>query len=130
MKKMVLFMAFLLVVSIGGCTENEDLSGTITKDTWRVDYFFADGDEDTSLFNGYVFTFLPDRTVTVTRPGLQPARGTWEDSDSDTRLELDFRDGGLLEKLDETWVVNRILDDEIRLNKLYTPLTQLRFEKL
>ena len=127
MKKIVLFLAFLLVVSIGGCSKNEDLSATITQGTWRVDYFIADGDEDTDLFNGYVFTFMADRTVLVIRPGLPNTKGTWEESDSDTRLELNFSDTGLLRKLDETWVVNRVLDDELRMNKLYTPSTQLRF---
>lgn len=130
MKKIVLFLALFLVASFSGCANDDDLTDTITVGTWRVSYFIAGGDEDTSLFYGYVFTFLPDGTVSVTRPNLPVALGTWDEHDSDTRLDLEFGISGLLEKLNEDWVVDRVEDDEIFLHELGSPLNQVEFARL
>jgi hypothetical protein len=129
MKKSALFLALLLMVSLGGCTNNEDLTDTLTQGTWRVSYFIMSGDEDTSLFNGYIFTFLTDGTVTVTRPGAPPAQGTWNGFDSDTRFDLDFTDTGLLQRLDESWAVDKINDDEIFLHEVGSLFNQLELRQ-
>jgi major membrane immunogen (membrane-anchored lipoprotein) len=128
MKKSVLVLALLLLAALGGCTRGEDLKDTITFGTWRVGYYVSAGDVDTSKFSGYVFTFLTDGTVTVARPGLPVANGTWDEHDSDTRLDLNFNDSGLIQRLDEDWVVDRIFDDEVQLHKLGAPGTQVTFE--
>ena len=86
------------MASIGGCNRGEDLSDTITKGTWRVSYFIESGDEDTSLFHGYVFTFRTDGTVAVVRPGEADADGYWNEDNNDTRFDLDFGDPGLLDR--------------------------------
>jgi hypothetical protein len=132
MKKLVLFLALLLVASFGGCSNNnnDDLTDTITAGTWRVSYFTQNGDEDTSLFRGYVFTFRPDATVSVTRPSLPVALGTWDEHDSDRRLDLDFGISGLLEKLNEDWVVITVDNDVILLNEPGHPLNQCEFSRI
>lgn len=129
MKKGVLFLALLLIVSLGGCTHDKDLKDTITSGIWRVGDYVESGDDETWRFNGYVFTFLADGTVTVTRPGLPPAAGNWNEFNYDYRFELDFGNTAVLEKLNESWVVDRIEGDEVLLHKILVPATQLRFDK-
>jgi hypothetical protein len=131
MKRLVLLLALLVVASFGGCSNNdEDLTDTITAGTWRVSYLSDDGDEDTSLFRGYVFTFRPDGIVAVTRPSLPLAMGTWNEYNNDRRFDLDFDQLGLLEKLDEDWVVAGVDDDAILLNEPGRPLNQCEFARI
>jgi hypothetical protein len=130
MKKNVLFLALLLLVSFGGCTRGDEIDETITTGTWRVSYYISGGDEDTSKFFGYVFTFLVDGTVTVSRPGLPVANGTWNEHDSNTRFDLSFSDVGLIQRLDEDWVIDQVDDDEVLLHELGAPGTQLEFRRL
>jgi hypothetical protein len=132
MRKSGLFLAMLLMVSLAGCPNNdEDLTDTITQGTWRVDYIIQNNDEDTSLFSGYVFTFQTNGTVAVTRPNEPPAQGTWNEYNGETRLTLDFGgNSGLLQRLNEDWVVDYVIDDELALHEPGAPLDQLRFEKI
>lgn len=124
MKKLVLFTALLLMVSLVGCNNDEDFADTITRGTWRVSYYIANGDDDTSLFRDYVFTFVADGTVTVVRPGAPQAAGTWNEHDSNTRLDLRFGEPGLLERLDDDWVIDDVQDDQILLHELGSPFNQ------
>lgn len=130
MKKVVLFLTLLLIVSFGGCTSDDDLKDTITSGTWRVGYFSDAGDDETWRLNGYIFTFLADGTVSVARPGLPLAPGTWNEYNNDTRLELDFGNAGVLGRLNEDWAVDRIEGDEVLLDRFLAPAKQLRFDKL
>jgi len=129
---MALFLALLLVASFGACSNNnnDDLSDTLTTGTWRVSYYINNGDDDTSLFLGYVFTFKPDGTVSVTRPNLPVAPGTWNEHDDNLRLDLDFGAAGLLERLNEDWVVASSDDNEILLNEPGRPLNQTEFSRI
>lgn len=130
MKKGVLFLALLLVVSFGGCTnDNEDLEDVLALGTWKVGYINEGDDERTSLFYGYVFTFLPNGTVTVDRPIIGQAPGTWNEHDSDRRLELDFGKSGLLEKLNDDWVVDYVEDSEVGMHEPGVPFNQLRLNQ-
>lgn len=130
MKKLVLLLALFLMASFSGCSNDEDLTDTITVGTWRVSYFIESGDKHTSSFNGYVFTFLTNGTVTVARPNLPLASGTWNEHDDNTRFDLDFGTSGLLEKLNEDWVVDRIENDEIFLHELGAPLNLFELARL
>ncbi|MHB8836628.1 MAG: hypothetical protein ACYC9Y_13135 [Candidatus Methylomirabilia bacterium] len=129
MKKGVLFLALLVIVSLGGCTHDKDLADTITSGIWRVGDYADSGDDETWRFNGYVFTFLADGTVTVTRPALPPVAGTWNEFNYDNRLELDFGNVAVLDRLNEPWVVDRIQGDEVQLHKILEPATLVRFDK-
>ena len=132
MKRLVLLLAVLLAGSLYGCpgNNNDDLTPTITTGTWRVSYFIESGDEDTSLFHGYVFTFKTDGTVSVIRPSLPLAPGTWNEYNNDNRLTLDFGQSGLLERLNEDWVVASVDDNVILLNEPGRPLNQCEFARI
>lgn len=49
---------------------------------WRITYFFDTDSEETSDFNGYVFTFGADGVVMASN-GTTEISGTWSVSDSD-----------------------------------------------
>lgn len=131
MKKSLLLLALLLLVAFGGCDfHDEDITDTITTGTWRVSYFIADRDEHTALFNGYVFTFMTDGTVTVVRPdGAPPATGTWNEYDYNRRFELSFGNAGLLDKLNERWVVDDVRDNELLLHEPGAPFNQFELHR-
>ncbi len=129
MKKSVLFLALLLMATVGGCARNGDVTDTITVGTWRVSYFITTGDEHTALFNGYVFTFQLNGTVTVVRPDIPAATGTWNEFDNNQRLEFDFGKAGLLERLNKSWVVDDIRDEELLLHEPGAPFNQLEFRR-
>jgi hypothetical protein len=133
MKRLMLFLAILLVGSLCGCPDNnknDDLTATITTGTWRVSYYINNNDDDTLLFYGYVFTFNPNGTVSVTRPNLPVAPGTWNEHDDSNRLELDFGQSGLLERLNEDWVVVEVDDNVIFMNEPGRPLNQCEFARI
>lgn len=133
MRKSVLFLSLLLLVSFVsfvGCTPDEDLDEVLTVGTWKVGYLNKGNDEHTSLFYGYVFTFQPNGTVTVDRPGATPATGSWNSHDRDTRLEIEFGKIGLLEKVNDDWVIDFIDDTEVGMHEPGAPFNQLRFEQL
>ena len=125
MRKIVAFMALLLIFTVGGCDRGDDFKDTITRGTWWVDNFDEEGDDHTYLFAGYDFTFLDNGTVTVTRPTAPPPVGYWNEYNNGTRMEFNFGGEYPLGKLTDTWVVDLLDDDEIRFHKLYEPATQL-----
>jgi len=131
MKRLVVVLALLLVGTLGGCTSNhDDLTDIVTRGPWRVSNFIETGDEHTSLFHGYVFTFKTDGTVSVTRPGLPVAPGTWDEHNNNTRFDLDFGAAGLLEKLNEDWVVGDVTDDQLNLHEIAAPFNQVEFSRI
>ena len=60
-----------------------ELRSTALQGQWRITYFFDSGKEETDDYNGYVFTFSSDGTVTVVNGALQVG-GTWSVTDSDS----------------------------------------------
>ena len=65
--------------------------------------FFDEVDETTD-FNGFIFTFNSDKTAIARRGDLE-IQGSWSTSGDDgtLALDLDFGDGNPLEELDEDW---------------------------
>jgi hypothetical protein len=130
MKKLAVFLALVVLVSLGACNRGEDINDKITVGTWRVSYISLNGDESTSLFYGYVFTFSPDGSVKVTRPNLPDAIGTWNGHDRNSRFDLDFSATGLIQRVVSDWVVDDVKSDEILLHESGYPLNQLEFVRI
>ena len=129
MRKIVPFLALLLMVTIGGCDRGDDFTDTITRGTWWADYYADQGDDETYVFAGYVFTFTGDGKVTVSRPGDPPPVGYWNEYNNGTRMEFNFGSGWPLDKLNDTWAIDQIQDDELRFHKLDAPATVLRLQR-
>jgi hypothetical protein len=94
--------------SIDNCIQNpvpsQTLEQTITTGSWRVSYFYDDH-ELTSNYNGYVFTFNTNNTVTASKLG-NTINGIWTTflENGKKRFELKFQSNPL-NILDEDWSV-------------------------
>ncbi len=72
----------------------EELSETAQSGTWTITNFVEDGEDETSDFSGYEFTFNPDGTL-VADNGTTTVTGTWSitiDDDSDDDSDDDGSD--------------------------------------
>jgi len=67
--------------SSSGSSTSANISGIITSGTWRISYYHESGDDHTTDFNGYVFTFGNSGTMTATN-SFGTATGTWDIDDS------------------------------------------------
>lgn len=95
--------AALLLMSAGlftmtSCTKDDDeisavVENNITRGTWRITNFDDSGDDKTSTFSGYNFTFTRAGVVTASN-GILTQAGTWSitDGDEDNNVldDLDF----------------------------------------
>lgn len=83
--------------------DDTPLVNVLTDGEWEITLFFDEVDETTD-FNGFIFTFNSDKTAIARRGDLE-IQGSWSTSGDDGTLELDldFGDGNPLEELDEDW---------------------------
>lgn len=137
MKKGFLY-SVVLVLSlslIASCSTNEDDSpnnnvdiqqfeSTAETGTWRVTNLVDSGEDETSDFNGYDFTFSSNGTVTATN-GTTTYNGTWsvtsddsdDDDDSDVEFNLFFSvpDSNDFDDLNDDWDIVNYSDTVINL---------------
>ena len=99
----LLVLSFSLVVSCSTDDDNNSTNNsvqiaqvetTIETGTWRITNFNDSGQDETIDFNGYVFTFSSNGTLTATN-GATSYTGTWsvtgdDSSDDDSSDDLDF----------------------------------------
>ncbi|MBC6368647.1 hypothetical protein DDT91_17800 [Algoriphagus sp. AK58] len=60
--------------------------------TWKITKFIDSGKDETSSFNGFLFTFNPNGSLVATN-GVNTFTGTWsivKDSSDDSPDDLDF----------------------------------------
>lgn len=97
-----------------GTGGNPNFTSVLTDGTWRVSYFFNNIDE-TSIYNGYNFTFNSNGTVAAVN-GTITIVGTWStfvNSGHDIFL-LKF-DDNKLDELKEDWKITEYTTTNIRL---------------
>ncbi|RXR29423.1 hypothetical protein EQG68_13130 [Flavobacterium piscinae] len=93
--------------AIGQCGSNsgstDDFIDVLTSGNWRISYYHNSDEDDTSVYNGYVFTFNANNTITITR-NSSTFTGTWlfYEEDGVDLLEIDFQDDPL-DDLDDDW---------------------------
>lgn len=93
--------------AIGQCGSNsgstDDFIDVLTNGTWRISYYHEGDDDETIVYNGYVFTFNTDNTITITKNSAT-FNGTWlfYEEDGVDILEIDFEDDPL-DDLDDDW---------------------------
>ena len=103
----------------GSIENSEDIAQT---GTWRVTNFIDSGDNETSDFNGYNFTFTSNGTLTASN-GTTTYNGTWSitDSSSSSSDDLDFNiffnvpSDNDFEDLNDDWDIVSITDNKIDL---------------
>jgi hypothetical protein len=85
--------------------DDTDLRSVLLDGEWIITYFFDDEDE-TFMFNGYVFDFLEDGTAEAIKDGQSQA-GNWNTNGDDGTLELvlDFGMSDPFDELEDDWDV-------------------------
>ena len=117
-----IWIAALLVVVLSSSCKNDDsgsspsVSGTITQGSWKVTLYSDNGNDETSHFSGYVFTFSSNGTVTAVRSGSSVS-GAWSDGndDSQTKLVLTFLSPPDFEEISDDWHVLKNTSSKIEL---------------
>ncbi|WP_396152289.1 hypothetical protein [Flavobacterium sp.] len=108
--------------AIGQCGSNsgstDDFIDVLTTGNWRISYYHEGDDDETIVYNGYVFTFNTNNTITITK-NSSTFTGTWlfYEEDGVDIVEIDFED----DPLDD-------LDDDWELLEFSTTLIQLKEE--
>lgn len=102
--------------------DETDFVKILTSGEWIITLLTDNDDDLTTQYNGYVFTFNPNGTVTAVR-GNSTHQGTWEidDDDDGIELELDFN-ATPIDELGDDWDIIgfdnfsiRLRDDDDRL---------------
>lgn len=103
----------------GSIESSEEITQT---GTWRVTNFIDSGNNETSDFNGFVFTFASSGTLTASN-GTITYNGTWSitNSSSSSSDDLDFNiffnvsEDNDFEDLNDDWDIVSISDNKIDL---------------
>ncbi|MEZ4858934.1 MAG: hypothetical protein R2781_09005 [Flavobacteriaceae bacterium] len=103
MKKKFLIVAlvFSMFLAFAACSEGNDpapftpnttsadqTAQVVESGDWRITSFIDSGQDETSDFTGYIFTFNENGTVTATK-GNETISGTWSISDSNNNSSSD-----------------------------------------
>lgn len=106
----------LAVSQCGSSTVSGNFESVLTSGSWRISYFFDDGDE-TNDFVGYTFTFLPNNTIQVVKNG-NTSTGTWSfyEDDGVNKLDLTF-ENSLLQELVDDWELFDFSNNTIQLKE-------------
>ncbi|MBL7740032.1 MAG: hypothetical protein JNK14_12515 [Chitinophagaceae bacterium] len=120
MRTTLLFLA--LVLSFASCDPGNGVSsGTgqiASSGTWRVTLFTDSGNDETSDFAGYTFTFSNSGTVTAQKNSTSQT-GTWSINSSSNKFNIDLgakTDANKpLGELTDDWLILSVSNTEIRL---------------
>jgi hypothetical protein len=107
--------------------DSEILSSIVVSDDWRISSMLDSGEDETSDFNNFIFSFDSDGTLTATSSAIT-LTGTWSISDSSSSSsssssddDLDFNiafpvaDDHDFDDLNDDWDVVSFNESEIRL---------------
>lgn len=85
--KTTILILILGIVTISACKKEDNspasssVSSIITSGSWRVSYYHESGNDRTSNFSGYTFTFNSNETMTAANSS-GTTNGTWKNDDS------------------------------------------------
>lgn len=118
MQKLTLIL--LLFVSFASCNRDNNSpvvdTNAPTSGTWRVTLFSERGNNETSDFSGYVFTFAGNNTAVATK-GVTTKNGTWNITSNRFNLDLGVKSDANkpLGELTDDWKIISITTTEIKL---------------
>jgi len=109
--------------------DDSDLIDVLLDGEWVISYFYDEEDE-TDVFEGYVFTFYESGEVKA-KKGDEVVDGEWQSDGDDGSLELDldFDDDSLLDDLDDDWDVIEYNENQIDLSEDDSSSERLVFKK-
>ncbi len=111
--------ALLLVVISCNKVKPSKVEKSMTDGTWKVTLFSEDGENETSYFSGYVFTFNDGGTVSAV--GSTTISGTWSvsksssSSDDEVHFNLSFPDTNNFDELSDDWHILNYSDNSLEL---------------
>lgn len=122
MKKRTGFLETLsLIFLLISCTTSVDTSNTseiVTSGSWRVTLFTDSGNDETSDFSGYTFSFNDNGTISAVKNGLTQ-NGTWSVNTSSNKFNIDLGPkvdtNKPLGELTDDWKILSSSNTEIRL---------------
>lgn len=108
-----------LIILSSSCTrslDSNDPTTTATSGTWRVTLFTDSGNNETSDFSGYTFSFNGNGTVTATKSGTSQ-NGTWSTGSNRFNIDLGPKvdTNKPLGELTDDWKIISTSDTEIKL---------------
>lgn len=135
MKKTNLLAACILLAGMAACSDDDNsksningnataVANNLKSGTWKVTSFVEEGDDETSNFEGYNFTFGTNGVLTATN-GTDTYAGTWsvydddnsdDDSvDSDIDVDINFTAPANFADLSDDWDVLARTGTELKL---------------
>jgi hypothetical protein len=106
--KKTIYTVLMATLVLAACKRDsaltpENAERILEQGTWRITLFMEEGNNETSDFNGYAFTFNEDGSVDAIGSG-GAVEGTWstEKDDGDLKLYLNFTDP-LLSEIADDW---------------------------
>jgi hypothetical protein len=122
MKTTLLSFLFIAALSLPACDPQSNLSPntsqTVSSGTWRVTLFTDSGNDETSDFTGFTFTFSDNGSVNAVKNGLTK-NGAWSVNTSSGKFNIDL---GLkvdsnkpLGELTDDWKIISTTETEIKL---------------
>lgn len=124
MKKASLVLITCIIISFVSCDKSDSTSSisatgvtnTVVSGTWRITYYWDTDHDETSNYNGYIFTFGGGNVLTATKTGSNIS-GSWTTTldDSKTKLVLSFLSPASFVEISDDWHVIERTDTKIRL---------------
>lgn len=133
---------FLVIITLVACSTDDDESSNnsntqeiavansiATSGSWTVTSYIDDGQNETSDYNGYTFSFQENGTITATN-GSTELEGTWSIEDdsnsssddvSDDSSDIDFNiffavsEDNVFDDLSDDWDIVSVSDTSINL---------------
>jgi hypothetical protein len=119
--RMKLFRTLLIsgILFVSACHKSNDVTGNsntdVTSGTWRVTLFTDSGNDETTDFSGYTFTFKNDGSIAAVKGGIS-TNGTWsKGSKFNIDLGLKSDSNKPLGELTDDWQILSINSTEIKL---------------
>lgn len=122
MKTTLMSFLFIAALSLAACDPQSNLSPntgqTVSSGTWRVTLFTDSGNNETSDFVGYTFTFSDNGTVNTVKSGVAK-NGTWSVNTSSNKFNIDLGpkidSNKPLGELTDDWKIISTTETEIKL---------------
>ncbi len=111
-----LFLSILLVSCTSRLDDNNNTNQVATSGSWRVTLFTDSGNDETTDFAGYTFTFNDNGTISAVKNGTTQS-GTWSVTSSKFNIDLGPKiDANKpLGELTDDWKILSTSNTEIRL---------------
>jgi hypothetical protein len=114
MKNAISILLFAVVLMAASCSKDDDNNSSVSSQvatsvqsgTWRITSYVDNGNDETSDFSSFTFTFSSGGTLNVVG-GAITASGTWATGidDSKNKLVLFFASPALLAEISEDWEI-------------------------